>query len=458
MEARQLHFPYPINASPPYLISTLSLASLNFFFGRFLFNVYMLLLRVAARGAAVVGVAVAAGYTTLRFGGDAGFALADHVGMPLLRRMDAEDAHRAAIWAARVGLLPRTRGSDPENLRCQVLGLDFANPVGLAAGFDKHAEAMDALLDLGFGFVEAGSVTPEPQPGNPRPRVFRLPEDGAVINRYGFNSEGIPAAERRLAQWRATVGDGVTSAAATATAKDGPAPRGIVGINLGKNKEQKHAMVDYNRGMASLGPLADYVVVNVSSPNTPGLRRLQGRAQLHDLLRAVKTTRDALDTQGRRLPPLLVKIAPDLSQSDLRDVCEVVLDLGLDGLVVSNTTLDRPASLKSPHRAETGGLSGRPLLHKSTQALANAYQLTGGRVALMGVGGIATGEDAYAKIRAGASLVQLYSALSLQGPAIIPRIKRDLAALLERDGFASVADAVGVDAALYAPMPDTHEG
>ena len=395
-------------------------------------------LRFASRAALACGAVAAGGYATLRYGGDAGFALADAVGMPLLQQMDAEDAHRAAIWAARVGLLPVARaGSDAASLRTRVLGMELSNPLGLAAGFDKHAEAMEGLLGLGFGFVETGSVTPEPQAGNARPRVFRLPEDRAVINRYGFNSEGIIVAEHRLSQWRAAA-----------------APRrGAVGVNLGKNKAQDNAVVDYNRGVATLGPLADYIVVNVSSPNTPGLRRLQGRKQLHDLLKVVKTTRDALEMRdGRAPPPLLVKIAPDLSQADLADVCEVVMELKLDGMVVSNTTLDRPSSLRSPHATETGGLSGRPLLAKSTQALANVYKLTGGRVALIGVGGVSCGDDAYLKIRAGASLVQLYSALSLQGPGTVPKIKRELAQLLERDGFASVQDAVGVDAAAYPAM------
>jgi dihydroorotate dehydrogenase len=406
-----------------------------------------MVLRLASRTALACGVAVAGGYLTLRFGGNAGFALADTVGMPLLQRMDAEDAHRAAIWAARVGLLPVARpGSDAECLHTCVLGMDLSNPLGLAAGFDKHAEAMDGLLGLGFGFVEAGSVTPEPQPGNPLPRVFRLPEDRAVINRYGFNSEGMDAAERRLSRWR-------EQRQAAAQGRSSSGSRGVVGINLGKNKAQDNAVVDYNRGVASLGPLADYIVINVSSPNTPGLRNLQGRQQLFDLLKVVKTTRDSLDMpDGRPRPPLLVKIAPDLSQSDLADVCEVVMELGLDGMVVSNTTLDRPNTLRSANATEAGGLSGRPLLAKSTRTLANAYNLTGGKVALIGVGGVSCGDDAYLKIRAGASLVQLYSALSLDGPGIVPKIKRELAELLKRDGFAHVEDAVGVDAAAYPPL------
>jgi len=279
--------------------------------------------------------------------------------------------------------------------------------------------AADALLGLGFGSVEIGSVTPRPQPGNPRPRVFRLPEDGAVINRYGFNSEGIDAVAARLAR---------------------RARRGVLGVNLGKNKETVDAADDYAKGAAALARFADYMVVNVSSPNTPGLRALQDRAVLDGLLARVQ------EAMGAGAPPLLVKIAPDMAQEDLSDVAEVALARGLAGIIVSNTTIARPAELRGAARGEAGGLSGRPLLGPSTAVLREMRRLTGGRIALVGVGVIASGADAYAKIRAGASLVQLYTALVYEGPGLVARIRRELAALLRRDGFASVAQAVGADA------------
>ncbi|MFM8680599.1 MAG: quinone-dependent dihydroorotate dehydrogenase [Alphaproteobacteria bacterium] len=341
------------------------------------------------------------------------------IAMRVLRCLDAEDAHRAAILALRAAAPVLRGGGDDPVLATPLWGLDFPNPVGLAAGFDKHAEAPDALLGLGFGSVEIGSVTPRPQPGNPRPRVFRLPEDGAVINRYGFNSEGIDAVAARLAR---------------------RARRGVLGVNLGKNKETIDAADDYARGAAALARFADYMVVNVSSPNTPGLRALQDRAALDGLLARVQ------EAMGAGAPPLLVKIAPDMAREDLADIAEVALARGLAGIIVSNTTIARPPGLRGAARGEAGGLSGRPLLGPSTEVLREMRRLTGGRIALVGVGGIASGADAYAKIRAGASLVQLYTALVYEGPGLVARIRRELAALLRRDGFASVAQAVGADA------------
>jgi dihydroorotate dehydrogenase len=343
---------------------------------------------------------------------------------PVLERMDAERAHGLAIKALKLGLVPgRGGGPDPTSLRQTVFGLTFANPVGLAAGFDKNGEVVTPMLGLGFGFVEVGTVTPLPQPGNPKPRLFRLTRDRAVINRMGFNNNGAAAMAARLRK-RMPV-----------------ERRGILGINLGKNKDQTDAAADYVAGVAQLGPMADYLVINVSSPNTPGLRALQERTRLAELIARVLAARNALD----RRPPLLLKIAPDLLEEERADIAHVALDSGLDGLIVSNTTIARPAGLDPRYAGETGGLSGRPLFQPSTALLGDIYRRTGGRLPIIGVGGIASGAEAYAKIRAGASLVQLYSALVFEGPGLVSRIKNELAALLMRDGFASVAAAVGAD-------------
>ena len=322
-------------------------------------------------------------------------------------------------------MLPRRQApdADPLILRAQVMGQEYSNPIGLAAGFDKHAEVPDALLGLGFGFVEVGSVTPRAQPGNPRPRVFRLDEDRAVINRYGFNSEGLEVAAGRL---RRRIGR-----------------RGIVGVNIGANKDSDDPIADYVEGVSKLDGLAAYFVVNVSSPNTPGLRTLQARDSLDALFDRVLAAHGESVVDIRS--PLLVKIAPDLSPEECREIAEVVLARGVDGLIISNTTTARPA-LQSDHRGETGGLSGVPLFEPSTRLLAEMYRLTEGRIALIGAGGIASGQDAYLKIKAGASLVQLYTALVFEGPRLIGQIKRDLASLLAADGYENVSQAVGVDA------------
>jgi dihydroorotate dehydrogenase len=338
---------------------------------------------------------------------------------PLLRALDPERAHDLTIRLLRGGLVPAGRRTDDRMLAQRVWGLDFPNPVGLAAGFDKNAVVPDAMLRLGFGFVEIGSVTPRPQPGNPRPRIFRLPHQRALINRYGFNNDGLEAVAARLrARER----------------------HGIVGANVGKNKDTVEAADDYAAGIAALAPLVDYLVVNVSSPNTPGLRALQGREPLAALLaRAL----EARDRAGGRRPPLLLKIAPDLTPEDEADVAEVALASGIDGLVVSNTTVTRPPGLPEALAREAGGLSGPPLMEASTRLLARMYRLTGGRLPLVGVGGIASAEDAYAKIRAGASLLQLYTALVYRGPALVGELKRGLVRLLRADGFTRLADAVG---------------
>jgi dihydroorotate dehydrogenase len=340
---------------------------------------------------------------------------------PLLHRLEPERAHALTIAALKAGLVPRPPVPNDPILRQRVWGLDFPNPVGMAPGFDKHAEVPDALLDLGFGFVEIGGVTPRPQPGNPKPRLFRLTEDGAVINRLGFNSVGLDVVQARLAARRR---------------------RGIIGANLGKNKDSTDGADDFVRGAAALWPHVDYLVVNVSSPNTPGLRALQSKAQLAEVVRRVQ----AVLAPQSKAPPLLLKIAPDITAEDKRDIAEVALTGGIAGLIVANTTTARPASLRSAHRAEAGGLSGRPLFEMTTAMLREMYALTGqGKLPLIGSGGIASGHDAYAKIRAGASLVQFYSALVFKGPQLVADICRDLAALLRRDGFASVAQAVGAD-------------
>ena len=341
----------------------------------------------------------------------------------LLRLLPPEAAHRATIRALAAGLVPTLGPHADPALAIRLWGRDFPNPVGLAAGFDKDAEAFAACLRLGFGFVEIGSVTPRPQPGNPRPRLFRLTEDGAIVNRMGFNSRGLGFAAARLAR------------------RDRAA--GIVGANLGKNKDSPDAAADYAAGVRALAPLADYLVINVSSPNTPGLRALQGREALSGLVAAVVAAR--AEAVPAAPPPLLLKIAPDLTAADRQDIAAVALDSGIDGLIVSNTTIARPAGLASRHAREAGGLSGRPLFGPATEVLADMYRLTGGRLPLVGVGGVAGGADAYAKVRAGASLVQLYTAMVYQGPGLIRRIQRELAALLRADGFESLADAVGAD-------------
>ena len=333
---------------------------------------------------------------------------------PLLHALPPEAAHRLTLWGLRHGLGPRQQAPDPPSLAQRLWGLDFPNPVGLAAGFDKDAEAVGPLLDLGFGFVEVGTVTPRPQPGNPRPRLFRLPADRAVINRLGFNSAGHAVVAANLRAFRES------------------GRSGIVGVNLGKNRDSADALADYVAGVQRLGPLADYLAINVSSPNTPGLRALQGRAALESLLAAVLAARDALPA-GQR-PPVLLKIAPDLTTADRQDIAEVALATRIDGLIVANTTLARPPGLRGRHRDEAGGLSGRPLLSPSTALLAELRRLTDGHLPLIAVGGIATGADTRAKIAAGASLVQLYTALIYDGPLLVAAIKCNLGEALMAEG------------------------
>lgn len=350
-----------------------------------------------------------------------------HLIRAFLTALPAETAHGLTIRALAAGLGPSADDPDDPVLATTVAGLRFANPIGLAAGFDKNGQVPDAMLRLGFGFVEVGSVTPRPQPGNPRPRVFRLRPDGAVINRLGFNNHGMAAVAARLA-------------------RRGRAGPGVLGVNVGANKDAADRVEDYVTGIDRFARLADYLTVNISSPNTPGLRALQSRAALDDLLARVIAARDGAAADGPPTP-LFLKIAPDLTDEDARDIADVALARAVDGLIVSNTTLARPDTLTSPHRGQAGGLSGRPLFTASTRVLADMYRLTDGRLPIVGVGGVSSGGDAYAKIRAGASLVQLYTALVYEGPGLVGRIKRELASLLKRDGFASVAAAVGVDQA-----------
>jgi dihydroorotate dehydrogenase len=329
---------------------------------------------------------------------------------PGLMLLDAEQAHQATLKALALAPLPPPGADDPR-LQVSAFGLDFSNPVGLAAGFDKHAEVPDKLLGLGFGFVEVGAVTPRPQPGNPRPRAFRLAADEAVINRYGFNSEGVDAVARRLA------------------ARE---KRGIVGINLGSNKETTDRAADYEILVGRLAQDVSFLTANVSSPNTPGLRSMQTRALFDDLLARVVAARDAA-CAGRRRTPVLVKIAPDLTDAEIDDVVAVARARGVDGMIVSNTTIARPETLKEAALArETGGLSGKPLFRPSTIVLAKVAQRTEGQFPLIGVGGVDSPEAAMTKIEAGASLIQLYSALVYKGPGLVGAIKRGLAADLIR--------------------------
>ncbi|HYZ42302.1 MAG TPA: quinone-dependent dihydroorotate dehydrogenase [Stellaceae bacterium] len=342
---------------------------------------------------------------------------------PALRRLPPETARNVTVWALEAGLghlmLDRaSQQSDPPILAQRLWGLDFPNPIGLAAGYDKDARVAEAVRRFGFGFVEVGTVTPRAQPGNQKPRVFRLEEDQAIINRMGFNSRGLDAVVNRLS---------------TASHE------GVFGINLGSNRDSSDAAADYVEGVRRTASLADYLVVNVSSPNTPGLRALQRRHKLKALLRQLL---EARAETGRRVP-LLVKIAPDLTAAEREDIATIALECAIDGLIVSNTTVERPVSLVSPYAQQPGGLSGRPLFAPSTALLADIYRLTRGRLPLIGVGGIADAADAYTKIRVGASLVQLYTALVFEGPSLIGRIKQGLAQLLRRDGFSSITEAVG---------------
>lgn len=340
---------------------------------------------------------------------------------PALFSLDAERAHGLTIDAlaawARIGTPFAAPPPEPV-LRTTLAGLGFATPLGLAAGVDKNGAAIDGWFALGFGSVEVGTLTPLPQAGNPRPRIFRLVEDRAVINRLGFNNGGIDAALPRARRARR---------------------RGVLGINVGANKDAVDRIADYRSGVARAAPIADYVTINISSPNTPGLRDLQHGAALAELLAAA----DAARRLPARVVPLFLKIAPDLDSLGIDAIARAAADHHVDALIVANTTITRPPSLRSPRRGESGGLSGAPLAALARARLADVRAATGGRIPLVSVGGIDSGAEAYARIRAGASLVQLYTALVYNGPGLARRINAELAALLRRDGFAHVADAVG---------------
>lgn len=345
--------------------------------------------------------------------------IAEGIALPLLRRFDPETAHALALEA--LAFAPGAGPVRAPSLEVRLWGLSFPNPVGVAAGFDKNASALSgALRATGAGFLEIGAVTPRPQPGNPKPRLFRLTEDRAAINRFGFNNEGMAPAAARLEKLRAR-----------------PAP---VGVNLGANKDSADRAADYAAVLRRFAGCADFFTLNVSSPNTERLRDLQGRAALDALLGLAQEARD--DAAPNK--PLLLKIAPDLDQEALRDVAEVCRGRKVDGIIATNTTLSREG-LRSAHKSEAGGLSGAPLFETSTAVLRDLARLTEGEIPLVGVGGIATAEQAYAKIRAGASLVQLYTAMVFEGASLPGRVAQGLAALLERDGFAHVSEAVGAD-------------
>ena len=337
-----------------------------------------------------------------------------------LHALDPEDAHTATILGLKLGLGPVDRTPTDPILATSLAGIPLTSPIGLAAGFDKNAQVPAAMLRAGFGFVECGTVTPLPQAGNPRPRLFRLTEDRGVINRMGFNNAGLGAFAGNLARRRAA---------------------GPVGANIGANKDSQDRAGDYVLGLKRLWGLADYFTVNISSPNTPGLRALQTRAALEDLLGRLAEARRALAGNY----PVFLKVAPDLEDGEVETIVETVAAFGLQGIIVSNTTVSRPATLISPLKTETGGLSGPPLLDLSTAMLRRFHQANDKGLVLIGAGGIASGADALARIRAGATAVQLYSAMVFEGPGLVTRIKQDLAARLRAEGFASVGEAVGAE-------------
>ena len=340
-----------------------------------------------------------------------------------LHKLDPERAHRLAIRGLGFGLVQRQQKDRWPRLRTTLATLALPNPLGLAAGFDKNAEAIAGLAKAGFGWLEVGTITPRPQTGNPKPRIFRLPADRAVINRLGFNNRGLEAAKRRLAQRKPD--------------------DGIIGANIGANRDAEDPVHDYATCLDGLYPLADYFTINVSSPNTPGLRDLQGRERLTRLLATLIERREALVETDRLKKPLFLKIAPDLAPDDEADIATVAMENGIDALIIANTTIDRPGNLKDPAQRESGGLSGCPLFERSTAQIRRFHNLIGGKLPLIGVGGIDSGERAFAKIKAGASAVQLYTGFIYGGPGLVPRILDDLERHLAADGFSTLGAAVG---------------
>ena len=347
------------------------------------------------------------------------------LGQAMLLALDPERAHDLTLKTLELGVYPRSSGPDDPRLRQSVFGLDFPNPIGMAPGFDKDARVPRQLLEMGFGFVEVGTLTPRAQPGNPAPRVFRSHGDRAIVNRLGFNNEGQAAALLRL----------------------GDPPRGIVGVNLGTNRDSTDRIADYVDGITRMAPVASYFTINISSPNTPGLRDLQAPRKLDALLSKVQEARKAL---GPKAPPLLVKLAPDLADADLPEVAGVIEANEADGIIVSNTTLARDNVRDETLQREAGGLSGRPAFLRTTRTLARVYQITEGRLPLIGVGGIDSGDAALAKIEAGASLIQLYTGLVFEGPGLIGRIKDTLVQAMARENADSLAPLIGRRAAEWS--------
>lgn len=348
---------------------------------------------------------------------------------PLLHALDPEQAHELTLKMLEAGLYLRAGGGVDPKLAVQVAGLDFPNPLGIAAGFDKDARVPDAMLDIGFGFAEIGTVTPRPQAGNPQPRIFRLPNDGAIINRLGFNNAGHAAALQRLQRRRA---------------------RGIVGVNIGANKDATDRAADYEAGIATFADVASYFTVNISSPNTPGLRDLQAPELLDELLRRVLAKRDAMAASGTPRRPVFVKLAPDIAADDLPAIVERLTARKVDGIAISNTTITRDGLSNGPRNQEAGGLSGRPLFVRSTALLARVHLLTHGEMPLIGIGGLDSGEAAVAKVEAGASLLQLYTALVYEGPGLIEDIKAALLRRLRETGGTTLRDLTGRKAAEWA--------
>jgi len=345
-----------------------------------------------------------------------------HLILPLIKKIDPEKAHQLAIKALKMPV-PFVSSREYDNLKTSVMGLNFNNPIGMAAGFDKNAEVISGLKNLGFGFVEAGTVTKLPQEGNPRPRMFRLAEDEAVINRLGFNGSGINVFLKNIEQHKAA--------------------KAITGVNIGRNKDTVEPLFDYIELLSRVQPVADYITINISSPNTPGLRDIQARAVLDEFLGGISTRRQELKIQTGLQKPILVKIAPDLHTAELEDIVELCIKHGMDGIIATNTTISRPSNLISPYKIETGGLSGKPVRNISTKMIAEAYKLAQGKLIIVGVGGISSGRDAYEKIQAGASLVQLYTAMVYNGFGIAEQVKTELSKLLQQDGFKNVSEAVG---------------
>lgn len=354
------------------------------------------------------------------------------VARPLLFVLEPEHAHELTLKSLEAGVYPRPSAPDDARLATRLWGLECPNPFGIAAGFDKDARVPDAVLGMGFGHAEVGSITPLPQAGNPPPRVFRLVEDRAMINRLGFNNGGHAAALERLRR---------------------RPRRGIVGVNVGANKDTADRVGDYVAGIAAFAEVASYFTVNVSSPNTPGLRDLQAPAALDDLVARVLAERDRCTQAGSARRPVVVKLAPDLAEEDLVPILDVLVRRGVDGIAVGNTTLSRAGLRQAALAREAGGLSGRPLFQRATVLLARVHQLTGGRIPLIGIGGITSGETAIAKVEAGATLLQLYTGLVYEGPSLLPRMKAALVQHMADNGLARLSDAVGRRAAEWAMKP-----